>query len=431
MAVHVFVGPSCPEPLVRKYHPDFVLHAPVRHGDLFSQALAAGDVAVIVDGVYHHSLALRHKEILDALERRITILGAASIGALRAAELDELGMIGVGRVYDWYRDGVFDGDDAVSVAHSETSSPVGINIPLVNLHAAVLAAADAGVLTREAGRRLLARLEREYYPLRTVGRILALANECGESAFADWYAGHVATDPAAFDQKRADALQAFALAELLDSPPRVTPVPTMKMVRDWRTEFHRRWRNRFAPVDPLMQPRIAYQQIFAADFPDVWWGFLHRSSDPAFASSSDGFPAHVLRHLGPTAARWLDDPALRSRITTLLCPLPDLADSREAELLLRRESAQDRARVTDWMRRTQHHLDTHPARSLAQITDATCARLLARIWDVHTDKELAVECGRRGFPSLRQAAVALRPFAIGYLGSLQQARTGRGGEARG
>lgn len=42
MAVHVFVGPSCPEPLVRQSHPDFVLHGPVKHGDLFSAALAEG-----------------------------------------------------------------------------------------------------------------------------------------------------------------------------------------------------------------------------------------------------------------------------------------------------------------------------------------------------------------------------------------------------
>ncbi|MEV6050412.1 TfuA-like protein [Streptomyces sp. NPDC052107] len=447
MAVHVFVGPSCPEPLVRQHHPDFVVHGPVRHGDLFPQGYSAGDVVVIVDGIYHHRLALRHKEILDALARGVTVVGAASIGALRAAELDQFGMIGVGQVYNWYRDGVFDGDDAVSVAHSETGSLAGLNVPLVNLHTAVLVAQEAGILTQQAGRGLTERMEREYYPLRTQERILAVARERGERAFADWYTACLAADPASFDQKRADALEALALAERLGSRPPGTrppataagrpaqppkacaaPAPSATSDRDWRTEYHRRWRNLFAPADPTLRHRVAHQQIFAAYFPEVWWDFLHRRAEAAGAGSPGGLRDHVLRQLGPTAARWHDDPVLRSRITTLLCPLPDLADSREADLLLRRESAEDRARVTDWLERTRHHLDAHPERSLAQISDATCARLLRLIWNVRTEAELSTECTRRGLPSLRHAAVALRPFAIGYLGS-RTAQQPFGGEA--
>ncbi|MFE7093518.1 TfuA-like protein [Streptomyces erythrochromogenes] len=409
-----------------KNHPDFVLHGPVRHGDLFSPTLSAGDVVVIVDGIYHHRLALRHKEILDALARGITVIGAASIGALRAVELDELGMIGVGRIYGWYRDGVFEGDDAVSVAHGETGSPMGINVPLVNLRAAVLAADSAGVLAREGGQRLMARLEHEYYPLRTLDRVLALARECGEVAFADWYASQVLTDPGAFDQKRADALEAFALAERFALPSRTAPASTTTSGRDWRTEFYRRWRNRYAPA-PSVHHRVAYQQIFTLDFPDTWWDFLHRSPDLGSVGAPDRFRSHVLQQLGAAAAQWLDEPELRTRITTLLCPLPDLAEPEEAQLLLRQESADDRTRVSHWLHRMQHHLDTHPERSLGQITEATCQELLSRIWDAHTAEDLALECGRRGFASLSRAASALRPFAIGYLESLQTARTGEGG----
>ncbi|MEU9055559.1 TfuA-like protein [Streptomyces sp. NPDC048384] len=441
MAVHVFVGPSCPEPLVRERHPEVVVHGPARHGDLFPRAFRAGDVVVIVDGIYHHRLALRHKEILDALERGVTVVGAASIGALRAAELDRFGMIGVGRVYGWYREGVFDGDDAVSVAHGETGSLAGLNVPLVNLYSAVLAAQEAGILTRRAGRSLTERMEREYYPLRTRERILALARERGESAFADWYAAQLAADPAAFDQKRADALEALTLAERLGShphsgPPTPTgssrpaeapvtrrsraaePTPPVTTDRDWRTEYHRRWRNVFAPADPALRHRVAYQQIFTEDFPDVWWDFLHHGADAADRGFPGTFRDHILRELGPSAARWHDDPTLRTRITALLCPLPDLADSRDATLLLRQESAEDRARVTDWLERTRQHLDRHPERSLTQISEATCARLLRRIWSVHTDATLATECTRRGLPTLHGAATALRPFAIGYLSSL-------------
>lgn len=423
MAVHVFVGPSCPEPVVRKHHPDVVLHGPVRHGDLFTGSLAAEDVVVIVDGIYHHRLALRHKEILDALARGITVLGAASIGALRAAELDSFGMIGVGRVYDWYRAGVFDGDDAVSVAHSETGSPAGINVPLVNLYSAVLAACEAGVLRLEEGQRLTARWEREYYPLRTLERALSLARDEGAALFADWYGRQLASDPHVFDQKQADALEACALAEVLAARPG-TGRPVADGGRDWRTEYHRRWRNRFAaPTD--LHHRLAFQQIFDPRFPEVWWDFLRHSRSSA-APDASGLTHHVERHLGTAAAHWTGEPGLRVRITALLCPLPDLADPRDTGLLLRRESAQDRIRVTDWLELTRRHLDTHPERSLRQIEDAVCARLLARIWDVPTDQELKAECGRRGFPSLRRAADAFRPFAIGWLSDARQATTSGG-----
>src|SRR3954471_5025104 len=139
MTTHVFVGPSCPTSVISRHDPTVVVNGPVKHGDLFSERIRPGDIAVVLDGAYHQRLALRHKEILDALERGVTVIGAASIGAMRAVELSPCGMVGVGRVYEWYRDGVFDGDDAVAVAHTDTPSATPTNVPLVNLYAATSA----------------------------------------------------------------------------------------------------------------------------------------------------------------------------------------------------------------------------------------------------------------------------------------------------
>ena len=43
------------------------------------------------------------------------MVGGASMGALRASELDDFGMIGVGRVYQDYRMGIIESDDDVAV----------------------------------------------------------------------------------------------------------------------------------------------------------------------------------------------------------------------------------------------------------------------------------------------------------------------------
>ncbi len=62
----------------------------------------------------------------------VTVVGGCSMGALRASELDTYGMIGVGRIYRWYRDGVAESDDEVAVTfHPDTLEP--LSVPLVNM----------------------------------------------------------------------------------------------------------------------------------------------------------------------------------------------------------------------------------------------------------------------------------------------------------
>ncbi|MFF4010634.1 TfuA-like protein [Streptomyces sp. NPDC001717] len=116
--IHVFTGPTLApsEPALSTGH----LRAlpPARHGDFDDAAIEAGHTVVLIDGVYHQAPALRHKEILAAIARGVRVIGAASIGALRAAELHGHGMIGSGRIYGAYRRGVLTGDDEVAVGQA-------------------------------------------------------------------------------------------------------------------------------------------------------------------------------------------------------------------------------------------------------------------------------------------------------------------------
>ena len=115
MRTLVFVGPTLPAAEVAARLPGAVVRPPVAVGEV----LAVRGVAriAIIDGYFERMAAVWHKEILVALERGIAVWGAASMGALRAAELARFGMIGVGGIYRAYVRGELVADDEVAVAH--------------------------------------------------------------------------------------------------------------------------------------------------------------------------------------------------------------------------------------------------------------------------------------------------------------------------
>src|SRR5581483_2813112 len=98
--------------------------------------------------------AVWHKEILWALTQGIHVYGSASIGALRAAELAPFGMVGVGRIFEAYRDGRLEDDDEVAVVHGPAEHAFQVHSEaLVNLRATLAAARTAevvGVATHDA-----------------------------------------------------------------------------------------------------------------------------------------------------------------------------------------------------------------------------------------------------------------------------------------
>lgn len=163
----VFLGPSLPIDEARELV-DADFRGPVAQGDVL-RALESRPVAiVIVDGYFELVPAVWHKEILVALHRGVPVYGASSMGALRAAELHRFGMVGVGRVFEWFRDGVLTDDDEVAIVHS---SPEDGHRPLsdamVDIRAAVADAVDAGVVEPDAGSELLGVAKGMHYAQRS------------------------------------------------------------------------------------------------------------------------------------------------------------------------------------------------------------------------------------------------------------------------
>lgn len=119
----VFVGPTLPAHVAKEALPDAQIRGPVAVGEVLRlvDEHQAGGVRVgriaIIDGYFERMAAVWHKEILLAIEAGIEVWGAASMGALRAAELAPFGMRGVGSIYERFASGELERDDEVAVAH--------------------------------------------------------------------------------------------------------------------------------------------------------------------------------------------------------------------------------------------------------------------------------------------------------------------------
>ena len=120
--VLVYLGPSLSRAKAREILPDAIYKGPCKQGDILSDVINEQPAYILlIDGAFRDNLSPWHKEIVYALQYPSVkgIYGASSMGALRAAELDWLGMIGVGRIYEWYRDGLIEDDSEVAVSYAE------------------------------------------------------------------------------------------------------------------------------------------------------------------------------------------------------------------------------------------------------------------------------------------------------------------------
>jgi hypothetical protein len=151
---HIFIGPSGRglEPLLDPAR--LVVHPPVRHGDLLRLELDRGDVVGIVDGLFYSVPAIRHGEILATMDRGATVVGGGSMGALRAADLSAVGMVGVGIVHEWLERGVIDADHEVALLHGDESTGYARQtVALVTLRYCLAGLVDVAVLDgRDAAR---------------------------------------------------------------------------------------------------------------------------------------------------------------------------------------------------------------------------------------------------------------------------------------
>ncbi|MDT7802838.1 MAG: hypothetical protein QOI78_6271 [Actinomycetota bacterium] len=114
--IAVFLGPTLSEDDAARER-DAVYLPPVAQGDVYLAARRGASAIGIVDGYFQHVPSVWHKEILWAISEGVPVYGSASMGALRATELCAYGMVGVGEVFETFRDAEISDDDEVALTH--------------------------------------------------------------------------------------------------------------------------------------------------------------------------------------------------------------------------------------------------------------------------------------------------------------------------
>ena len=171
MRIIVFAGPSFP-PGERGAFPGVEWRPPAQAGDLLRLEPEPGLTICLVDGYFDHRPAVRHKEILLHLSLGVRILGASSIGALRAAEMAPFGMEGIGAVYRAYADGRIVGDDEVALIHAGPEADwKPLSLPLVDLRATLCRALRVRAIGADEARAFLAEARRQHYVDRCWGSL--------------------------------------------------------------------------------------------------------------------------------------------------------------------------------------------------------------------------------------------------------------------
>lgn len=151
---------------------EVVYKRPIKRGDLSHDIKENPDIIAIIDGVFHQNSAVGHREILSVMKKGVKVYGSSSMGALRASELDVLGMEGIGYCYNEYASGNVTSDDDVAVMlDSETLE--SLSVPLISMNYVFTNAVAENIITKEEKDELIKITKETYYPKRNYAQTLS------------------------------------------------------------------------------------------------------------------------------------------------------------------------------------------------------------------------------------------------------------------
>ncbi len=166
----IFLGPSLSVEKARR-----ILEAdyrkPAKKGDLLQLTFNETKIVGLIDGFFLQDYPPTPIEVYNLVRKKgTTVYGSSSLGALRAVELSKYGMIGVGKIFNLFRNGILDSDDEVAVTFTDYSNYK--SEALIDIRYNLFLAQKMKVIDKEVKRIILRVSKQTYFPYRTYSDIL-------------------------------------------------------------------------------------------------------------------------------------------------------------------------------------------------------------------------------------------------------------------
>ena len=181
----IFIGPSLSLDKARKiFQADY--RAPAKKGDLLMLSASTFsnsgkepneiNFVGLVDGLFLQDYPPTPIEVYQLLSNKnFHVVGGASIGALRAVELEKFGMVGIGKIFELFRNGTTDADDEVAVTFHQGAGEFIQSEAMVDIRFNLFVACRKKIIT-ERVKRIIARTAKStYFPHRNYTDIVEQA----------------------------------------------------------------------------------------------------------------------------------------------------------------------------------------------------------------------------------------------------------------
>lgn len=172
----IFLGPSLSIEKAKTIFPLADFRAPARKGDFHKLAKENVQFVGFIDGVFLQDYPPTPIEVYSLLQKEnITLAGAASLGALRAVELEKFGMIGIGKIFELYKKGIVDSDDEVAVTFSKDDYRLQSEA-LIDIRYTLYHACKEGIINTETKKTLEKTAKSIYFPYRNYDELFERVN---------------------------------------------------------------------------------------------------------------------------------------------------------------------------------------------------------------------------------------------------------------
>jgi hypothetical protein len=164
----IYVGPSVSvEKAKIIFDADYRL--PAKKGDLLRLLMGSDDnhlIVGLIDGLFLQEYPPTPIEVFQLVHRKNTVvLGGASLGALRAVELEKYGMIGIGKIFELYKKNKIIADDEVAVTFSQETQQLQSEA-MIDIRYNLFIASRKRVIDKETRRATLRVAKNIYFPYR-------------------------------------------------------------------------------------------------------------------------------------------------------------------------------------------------------------------------------------------------------------------------